>query len=392
MLGGFIIKYNYYFDESFHTRTITEASLKTNDYFNSYISTGIGIKANNVSKIFKRYKDFEEKYKTIYSVCELKSEIINKKHYKYGISTFKKNEVELYYDYFNFMLNNDIQYYISICDKLEYLLLQCKYSTPNFFIIPACVYSLTKLINVYRPKEIIEDIMNKEDKLVNDLKKFLKRQLSINGNIKLKKQENETINSMLLFLNYIDPSKIDYIFNYNFTYDRLKKLSKELNLNEIKVIIDKESTGRICQCAKKTGFVDSRQIDSKRSPGVRMSDMFCGFISRMMRAIYDNTKNNPEIPYTEKHMLSENWFVVDEFRFELYKIVAKYLKKYINVYYASYVGIYFDLFDEFIGLIYYFDDFNSFIDYNKKSTKEHCERCNNIILFRIYNDLKRFQY
>jgi len=386
------LKYNFYFDESFHTRTITEPSFSANDYFNSYISTGMGINSNNISRIFRKYKEFEEKYKKFYSVSELKSEIINKKHYKYGISTFKKNEVELYYDYFTFLLDNDIQYYISVCDKLEYLLLQCKYKAPYYFNKYACIYSLTKLINVYRPKDVIEDIMNKNNKLIEDLRKFLIKQLNINGNIKLKENENEAINNILLFLKYIDASEIDYVFSYNFTYIGLNKLIQELNLSDVKVIIDKEATGRIWKSAKKEGFVDSRQINSKRSPGVRISDMFCGFISRTMRAIYDDTKNNPQIPYTDKHMLNEKWFIIDENRFNLYKLVAKYIKKNINVYYGSYVGIYFDLFDEFIGLVYYFDKFDSFINYNKKNTKEHFEKCNNIILSRICNDLKRFEY
>ena len=97
--------------------------------------------------------------------------------------------------------------------------------------------------------------------------------------------------------------------------------------------------------------------------------MFCGFIARMMRAIYDDTKNDPKVVYDSKHLLREEWFDIAEKQFNLYKLIAKYLKKYIKIYYGSYIGLYFDLFDKFIGLIYYFDDFKDYEEYSKKILK-----------------------
>lgn len=385
------MRYVFYFDESFHTRHITEASLNENDYFNSYVSTGVAIKSKEKPKIFKKYKDLENKYKKFYCVDELKSEIISKKHYKYGLKTFNEKEIELYSNIFNFLLNNDILYYIYNCDKLEYLLLQCNYNAPFYLNELACIYSITKLVNVYRPKKVIEDIMNGNESFFNNLKDFLRKQLSINGNIKLKEKENDAIRNMLLYLNNINSSKINYEFDYRLTYYGLKKLIKELNIQDVSIIIDKEGIGRNCMCARREGFEKVRQIDSKYSPGIRISDMFCGFIARMMRALYDDTKNDPKIVYDSKHLLREEWFDIAEKQFNLYKLLAKYLKKYIKIYYCSYIGLYFDLFDEFIGLIYYFDDFKDYEEYSKKNIKEHAIDCNNIILLRVLNDLKRLE-
>ena len=67
------------------------------------------------------------------------------------------------------------------------------------------------------------------------------------------------------------------------------------------------------------------------------------------------------------------------------------MKKYIKIYYGSYIGLYFDLFDEFIGLIYYFDDFKGYEEYSKKSIKDNAIDCNNIIILRVFNDLKRLE-
>lgn len=385
------MRYVFYFDESFHTRHITEASLNENDYFNSYVSTGVAIKSKEKTKIFKKYKDLEDKYKKFYCVDELKSEIISKKHYKYGLKTFNEKEIELYSNIFNFLLNNDIPYYIYSCDKLEYLLLQCDYNAPFYLNEIACIYSITKLVNVYRPKKVIEDILNGNESFLNNLKDFLKKQLSINGNIKLKEKENDAIRNMLLYLNNINSSKINYEFDYRLTYYGLKKLIKELNIQDVSIIIDKEGIGKNCMCARREGFENVRQIDSKYSPGIRISDMFCGFIARMMRAIYDDTKNDPKVVYDSKHLLREEWFDIAEKQFNLYKLIAEYLKKYIKIYYGSYIGLYFDLFDEFIGLIYYFDDFKDYEEYSKKNIKEHAIDCNNIIILRVLNDLKRLE-
>ena len=386
------MKYIFYFDESFHTRHITEASLNENDYFNSYVSTGIAIKSKKRSNIFKKYKILEDKYKKFYLVDELKSEIISKKHYKYGLKTFNDKEINLYSNIFNFLLNNDIQYYIYSCDKLEYLLLQCNYNAPFYLNKLACIYSITKLVNVYRPKKLIEDIMNSNEYFINDLKDFMNKQLSINSNLKLKEQENDAIKNMLLYLNNNEKKKINYDFDYRLTYYGLKKLIEELNIQDVNIIIDKEGIGRNRMCARLEGFENARQINSKYSPGIRISDMFCGFIARMMRAIYDDTKNNPKVVYDSKHLLKEKWFDIGEKQFTLYKLIAQYFKKYINNYYGSYIGLYFDLFDEFMGLIYYFDDFKDYEEYSKKDIKEHANDCNNIIILRIFNDLKKIEY
>lgn len=385
------MQYKFYFDESFHTRKVTKSSFDDTDYFNSYLSTGMGIKSNAVSKVFRRYKIIEKKYKNFYGTTELKSEIINKKHYKFGLNTFSRIEVELYTEYFSFLIDNDILYYISCFDKLEYLLSQCKYKPYYFLNDSAVIYSIVKLINVYRPAKVIEDVLNNSNELIVDLKKFAIKQLRTNGKIELKTEENKAIINILNYLDFIDTLEINNQFDYSFTYRGLKKLIEEIGLNDVIIIIDKEATGNICKSAKMVGFSNTRQMDSKKSSGIRISDMFCGFISRVMRAIYEDTKNNPEVIYNEKHVLSEKWFELNKQKFDLYKLIAKYLKKYSNIYYCSFVGIYFDLFDEFVGLIYYIDDYANFDKYIKRTAKEHVDQCNDFLVERVFYNLKRME-
>lgn len=112
----------FYFDESFHTRNITKNSLKDTNYFNSYVSTGLGFEKINKHEIFKHYEKFENKYKSLFTVEELKSDIIKHKNYQYGLASFNNNAIQMYSDFFELLNQYNIIYYISVIDKLEYLL------------------------------------------------------------------------------------------------------------------------------------------------------------------------------------------------------------------------------------------------------------------------------
>ena len=67
------------------------------------------------------------------------------------------------------------------------------------------------------------------------------------------------------------------------------------------------------------------------------------------------------------------------------------LKKYNDIYYGSYISLYCDLFSELMGLIYFFDGFNSYEEYIKTDYKERAKEGNNIILQRVLNDIKRVE-
>ena len=53
--------YYFYFDESFHTRTITKGSFNDTNFFNSYVSTGLGFAKKDKHNIIKKYEEFENK-------------------------------------------------------------------------------------------------------------------------------------------------------------------------------------------------------------------------------------------------------------------------------------------------------------------------------------------
>ena len=386
------MEYNFYFDESFHDRNITYNSLKSNDYFNSYVSVGIGIEKNDVDSIEKKFLSFEKIYKDKYDTFELKSSVVAKKHYRCGISSFNTLEVDMYSSFFDFLLQNKIIYYINLSDKFELLLDQCEIN--GFCLnVSAIVYSMTKIINVYRPKQVITDVLKSSSQFLYDFKLFCINQMKKNSNIKLKEQENRALSQMITFIDLFDVSNVNFEFDYGYcmTFEGLKKFQNEINIDRINVIIDKEGNGKICDCAKYVGYNNAEESDSKESFGVRISDLLCGFISRMMFALYNDTKHDLSLPYNEKHLLSKEWFVLSKKKFDLYKKISKYLKLESNIYYSTYVSRYFDLFGEFVGLIYYIDMFYSYEEFNCRSADFHFNEGNNFIMNIIMNHIRRME-
>ena len=96
------IEYNLYYDESEHSRKITNKTITASNFAVDFIASVVGIPTVN-DDIECRYLDLEERYKDIYGVSELKSSIIKKAKYKYGLKSFKKNDLDLIKDIFSFV-------------------------------------------------------------------------------------------------------------------------------------------------------------------------------------------------------------------------------------------------------------------------------------------------
>lgn len=385
----------FFFDESFHSRKINKQTIEDKGFFDNYVMTGIGCLRKDLYKNENLYKQFEEKHKEKFSIKEndeLKSKIVKKDQYKYGIKSFNKKSLELYKDFWELMNQSDYIYYICAISKLEYILTQFNYSIWGVRDYTSFVYSIVKAVNVYRPKEVLKALFEENDLLLGELISFLKRKITENENNPIKIQENISFKECIIILEKIDTENINYKWNYSSIFIGFKKLVNELLVNNVRVVIDKEgnpndNTARAC---KKEGFKNVIETDSKKSITLRCTDLMCGFISRMMRAIYEDTKTSDEEEYRERKILDKKWFEINEEQFLLYKNIAKYFKKYAKYYWSTYISIYFDSFFQFIDLIYYFDEFNNFEDFNCSDSNSHRERYNGFIINHIRGKFKAY--
>lgn len=378
----------FYFDESFHNRKINEKTIENKEYFDNYVITGLGCCEENLENNEILYKTFEEKFKKVFSISELhelKSKIVKKEQYKYGIKSFNNKSFELYMDFWKLMNQGDFIYYICVISKLEYILSQFEYQIIEIRDFASFIYSIVKSVNVYRPQKVLDCLFNENEQLLDELINFFVRKIAENENNPIKLHENKSFSEILMILKKINDREIELKWNYNSIFIGFRKLVNELNIRDIHIIIDKEgnpneNTAKSC---RDEGFKNVEEIDSKESLMLRCTDMLCGFVSKMMRAIYEDTKTNDNEKYKEKKILNKNWFDINEQQFLLYREIAKYFKKYSSYYWCTFISIYFDSFLQFIDFIYYFDGFKTFDEFKKLNLNEHRETYNSFLISEI---------
>ncbi len=357
----------FYYDESFHSRLINKETYSAENFFDCFVCSALGYEKNEIDNIVSNYILFEEKYKQFYTTDELKSEIVTPKQYKYGIKTFNRNSLRLYSDYFNFLNNNKVIMFVSVTNKIEFILKQLEFSMNYIVNKYKFIYSLSKFISVYQPERVVTALFSQDDKIINYIIEFLEDRLNKNKNYQFKIIENNMINEFLLLLRSIDLKEINFNWNYDAAFYGLTELLKELNINldSVFIYIDKEGNSNTLDSCKKMGFKQSEEVDSKESTGIRITDMFCGFVSRMMRAIQEDLKYDNNQIYDKPIILNEKWFDMTEEQFNLYKNIALFFKKYGLNDFSTYISIYCDSFACFIGLIYYIDNYQCYDGFMK---------------------------
>lgn len=193
--------------------------------------------ADEKNDILQRYDAFEAKYEDRKDRHgEIKSTMLGQKQFKYGFASLNKQNTQLINDFLS-IFDEDIYVYFSVISKTEYLVLQIfkNYRNSTWLDADAMKYSLTKILVVYRPKEIIRALCESPEDLVEELKKFLQDRIECNkGFTQLKEQETEAFQQLLLILDDVaEISNIDW--NYHIAFDGLKKISAREEDNRLQI-------------------------------------------------------------------------------------------------------------------------------------------------------------
>lgn len=107
------MKYVFYFDETFHDRKIVfsgNGSINTlrDDDIDDYLGVFWGCDRKHLNEYVFQLNEFEYKYRKIFNLAEgkeLKSEIIGKKNYQYGLRSFNKNAFNFYFVFLHYYQN-----------------------------------------------------------------------------------------------------------------------------------------------------------------------------------------------------------------------------------------------------------------------------------------------
>jgi hypothetical protein len=386
------MKFSFYYDESEHSRKINQNTINASNFASNFVCSIIGLKSNKAYDVFNEYAAFENLYMKQRQVSELKSETIKPKQIKYGFASLSKNNKEFINHFFNFVIDQNLYSYFAIVHKIEYIIIQLFASYQNSFMVDmdSLRYTLTKLIDVYRPKEVLESIYINDGTLIEKLKNFIQKRIVENDGLEHKNQENIALEQVVEILEgYEEEYIIDW--NYKIAFDGFKKYLAEKNIDNYTLTLDREGKGNTLISALSAGLKNVSEIASHESIGVRISDIFTGIISKLIRSIDNDLRYRNEDEYKEMKYLSDKWFMVDQASFDLYKKFAKIIYYQNRAWYKSYSGNYSDIFTYFLSLLKYFEGYKSLKELNSVSVQQHKINVNNLAVSNLeeHSKLKR---
>lgn len=357
-------EYNFYYDESEHSRKINYKTVTASNYYDNFVTMIVGWPAKK-DDILQRFANFETKYADRKDRNgEIKSTMFQQKQFKYGFSSLNKQNTQVINDFLS-LFDEDIHIYFSVSSKIEYLVLQVFQGYKNSFLLDADLmkYSITKALVVYRPQEIIKCLYESPEDFLNELKKFFRYRIEYNkNNPKLKQAETMAFQEILLVLDEIsDAPELDW--DYHMPFDGFNKYLQEKNIQNYSLIIDKEGESeeesKTLKSAREIGLNNSDEANSMEHPGLRMADMMAGIISKLLKGLCDSLRYQSIDESTNKKILDVGWFCLSEVQLELYKKLYRLICEWQPAWYKLYSGIYSDDLVVFNALLNFINHFES---------------------------------
>ena len=347
--------YIFFYDESGHSRKLTKNTIFAENYDDFFVSCIIGFQEKQRESIEKEYQLFEEKYKSIYGNKELKSTILKDKKYSYGFKSFKKDDISFISDYLNILIKHNVLVYISVQNKIEYLVYQLlrDYKNNLFIDADALCYCVTKAISVYRPEKVMSSIY--EGKAFSkELCLFLKSAVTINDGNSFKDNENIAFKEAIMLLK--DSKEIKLLdWDYETAFEGFSLFLKEQNIETSCIVIDEEGEGKTLKAAINQGFINSFEKDSNEEFGIRMSDILCGLLNGFFGSIIQATKYET-IKQTNKKLLDNKWFELNDDQIECYRKLRTVIVNLHNSWHKTYCSYYCDVFLYLICLLNFISD------------------------------------
>lgn len=337
-------KYEFFYDESEHSRKINEKTITADNYYDNFITAIVGWKLTDSKEQERKYLTFEKKYQFRKSNGELKSSTISNKQLKFGFASLSSDNVEFINDYLELFDINTF-FYFSVTSKIEYVINQLfqEYQSNLFENIEALKYSIIKSIILYKPQKVIKGMYQNTKELTELLKSFFLERIEINkSNLELKKQENQGFERILLLLNDLKENfEIDW--EYRIAFSGFLKYVKEMSITDFSLYTDKEGQeNKTVLAAQDVGISQVEEIDSMESFGVRWADMLAGLLNKLLKALHNELAYISEEDGINKKILSQKWFKLSIEQLQLYRKLAFIISELNNAWYKSYAGIYSD--------------------------------------------------
>lgn len=337
------MKYNFYYDESEHSRSISFKTITAENFYDNFITVIVGWKSDDEQKIQEEYYDFEQKYRDRHPNGELKSDTIKNNQVSYGFASTKNGNIEFLDDYFS-LYSDDIYIYISTFSKVEYIVNQLFKDYKNSFLFDMDMmrYSIIKALVIYKPRDLVDTIYNNPENIVDAMKEFFKDRIEKNKtNPSLKERETESFEQILLVLDDVKP--IDCIeWDYTPPFVGFRHFLDENSIIDYSLTIDREGEHqKTVLAARKANLKNVDDEESDNHFGIRMADMLAGMLGKLMKSLCKNLHpKNPDV--VQKTILPTEWFDLSDAQLALYKKLHHIVCELNNAWYKSFAGVYAD--------------------------------------------------
>ncbi len=115
--------FRFYYDETEHSRKINLKTLKTDNFYDNFMTVIIGGDDEFGDEIEKKYPDFEDKYSDRKSKDELKSTTLSPKQFKNGFASMSVDNLEFISDFLS-IFDEDAFGCFSVQSKVEFIIQQ----------------------------------------------------------------------------------------------------------------------------------------------------------------------------------------------------------------------------------------------------------------------------
>lgn len=376
---GHMTKYDFYYDESEHSRKINTKTITADGYYDNFVAVITGFNSNAKKFVFEKYIAFEEKHQhRKSSTGELKSQTLRPTQFNHGFASMNRFNTAFLKDFFS-IFDEDILIYFSVVSKVEFIINQIfrNYQNSAFYDMDAMKYSIVKAIIVYKPIEIIEGAFGNTGEFVELLKAFFVKRIQKNElNKSLKERETKAFQEILFVLDDLDG--VDTIeWDYSFVFEGFDKYLKEKAISDFTLTLDKEGDSEnTLNAAKRVGFSAALEEDSVLSVGIRISDMLAGVLAKLLKALHNGLIYESPEEEMRKKLLSKEWFLLKPEQLELYKTFYVIVCKLNNAWYKTYSARYSDDLIVLIALLNYMNQFNSIDEIKERDAEMHCEYFN----------------
>ena len=337
------MKYNFYYDESEHSRSIGFKTITAENFYDNFITVIVGWEAEKEQKIKDAYCEFERKYIDRHPNGELKSETIQPKQLYCGFASTTKGNVSFLNDYLS-LFSDDVYIYIATFSKVEYIVNQLfkDYRNNLLFDMDKMRYSIIKSLVIYRPYELVDAIYNNPGNIVIAMKDFFKDRIEKNiSNLSLKEKETESFEQILLLLD--DVNSIDCTeWDYTPPFVGFHRFLDENSIGDYSLTIDREGEHqKTVLAARNAGLNNVDDEESDNHFGIRMADMLAGILGKLMKSLCKAIHpTNPDI--VQKTILADKWFDLSGAQLDLYKKLHHIVCELNNSWYKSFAGTYAD--------------------------------------------------